>query len=54
METILEEVLDAVSNVLQEIESKAHDLLISRDKGNRTFSTTVENKDARENCLRYY
>ena len=48
METILEEVLDAVSNVLQEIEAKAHDLLVSKDKGNRTFSTTVENKDARE------
>ena len=48
METILEEVLDAVSNVLQEIEVKIHDLLISKDKGNRTFSTTVENKNARE------
>lgn len=48
METILEEVLDAVSNVLQEIEAKVHDLLISKDKGNRTFSVTVENKDARE------
>ena len=48
METILEEVLDAVSNVLQEIEAKVHDLLISKDKGNRTFSITVENKNARE------
>lgn len=48
METILEEVLDAVSNVLQEIEAKVHDLLVSKDKGNRTFSTTVENKNARE------
>lgn len=48
METILEEVLDATSNVLQEIEAKVHDLLISKDKGNRTFSTTVENKNARE------
>ena len=48
METILEEVLDAVSNVLQEIEVKIHDLLASKDKGNRTFSIIVENKDARE------
>lgn len=48
METILEEVLDATSNVLQEIEAKVHDLLVSKDKGNRTFSTTVENKNARE------
>ena len=55
METILEascqegnKVLDAVSNVLQEIEVKVHDLLTSKDKGNRTFSTTVENKNARE------
>lgn len=48
METILEEVLDTISDVLQEIEAKAHDLLTSKDKGNRTFSTTVENKDARE------
>lgn len=55
METILEascqegnKVLDAVSNVLQEIEVKIHDLLISKDKGNRTFSITIENNDARE------
>lgn len=48
METILEEVLDAVSNVLQEIEVKIHDLLTSKDKGNRTFSTIIENKNARE------
>lgn len=48
METILEEVLDATSNVLQEIEVKVHDLLVSKDKGNRTFSTIVENKNARE------
>lgn len=55
METILEascqkgnKVLDAISDVLQEIEAKAHDLLISKDKGNRTFSIIVENKNARE------
>ena len=55
METILEascqegnKVLDAVSDVLQEIEVKIHDLLTSKDKGNRTFSVTVENKSARE------
>lgn len=55
METILEascqegnKVLDATSNVSQEIEAKAHDLLISKDKGNRTFSTIVENKNTRE------
>lgn len=48
METILEEVLDATSNVSQEIEVKVHNLLISKDKGNRTLSITVENKNARE------
>ena len=54
METILEEVLDATSNVSQEIEVKVHNLLISKDKGNRTLSITVENKMPEKNCLRYY
>ena len=55
METILEascqegnKVLDTISDVLQEIEVKVHDLLVNKDNGNRTFSTTVENKNARE------
>ena len=54
METILEEVLDAVSNVLQEIEAKVHDLLISKDKVIVPSVLLLRIRMPEKNCLRYY
>lgn len=46
MENILNTVLNAISEVLKDIEANIHDLLVS--KSSRTFNVFIENTDVRE------